>query len=60
MAIAPIQGALRRSALTNITLGLASGLAGGYTFWNLHHVRNVRIRDEWYMQQKELQDAGKA
>ncbi|KPV75463.1 uncharacterized protein RHOBADRAFT_43968 [Rhodotorula graminis WP1] len=55
MAIAPIQGALRRSALLHISLGLGSGLVGGYSFWYLHHLRNVRIRDEWYAQQREAQ-----
>ncbi|TNY22700.1 cytochrome-c oxidase subunit VIIa [Rhodotorula diobovata] len=55
MAIAPIQGSLRRSALLHISAGLGSGLLGGYAFWHLHHLRNVRIRDEWYNKQREAQ-----
>ncbi|GJN89230.1 hypothetical protein Rhopal_002209-T1 [Rhodotorula paludigena] len=52
MAIAPIQGALRRSALLHVGIGISSGLLGGYTFWYGHHMRNVRIRDQWYLDQQ--------
>ncbi|KAI5479194.1 hypothetical protein MNV49_004055 [Pseudohyphozyma bogoriensis] len=33
MPIAPIQGQLRRSAIKHISIGIASGIAGGYGFW---------------------------
>ncbi|POY71776.1 hypothetical protein BMF94_5137 [Rhodotorula taiwanensis] len=52
-AIAPIRGALRRSALTHITLGISCGLAGGFAFWYGHHVPKVGARDAWYMEQEQ-------
>ncbi|KAL7340295.1 hypothetical protein BJY59DRAFT_187529 [Rhodotorula toruloides] len=38
MAIAPIHGMLRRSAIKHVTLGISSGLAGGYIFWYGWHI----------------------
>ncbi|CDR46851.1 RHTO0S13e02542g1_1 [Rhodotorula toruloides] len=51
---------LRRSAIKHVTLGISSGLAGGYIFWYGWHIPQVRRRDEWYLEQERRKQAGEA
>ncbi|KAG0667137.1 hypothetical protein C6P46_002549 [Rhodotorula mucilaginosa] len=37
-AIAPITGMFHRSILTNVSLGIGFGLAGGFAFWYGNHL----------------------
>ncbi|TNY22701.1 hypothetical protein DMC30DRAFT_391502 [Rhodotorula diobovata] len=54
MAIAPIQGALRKHLLTNLSIGIGGGLVAGYSYWQLVHLPLVRKRDNWYLEQAKL------
>ncbi|GAA5972320.1 hypothetical protein JCM21900_001787, partial [Sporobolomyces salmonicolor] len=40
MAIAPIQGTLRKGAITHISTALGGGLVCAYWFWYGHHIAN--------------------
>ncbi|KPV75464.1 uncharacterized protein RHOBADRAFT_65017 [Rhodotorula graminis WP1] len=53
-AIAPIQGALRKHLLTNLSIGIGGGLVAGYSYWQLVHLPLVRNRDNWYLEQAKL------
>ncbi|KAM0752132.1 cytochrome-c oxidase [Meredithblackwellia eburnea MCA 4105] len=49
MPIAPIQGALRKHLLTNLSIGIVGGTIAGYAFWYGHHVPKVAKREAWYL-----------
>ncbi|GAA5966343.1 hypothetical protein JCM8115_004840 [Rhodotorula mucilaginosa] len=45
-AIAPITGMFHRSILTNVSLGIGFGLAGGFAFWYGNHLPKGARHDE--------------
>ncbi|ORY92473.1 hypothetical protein BCR35DRAFT_297898 [Leucosporidium creatinivorum] len=58
--IPPIKGMLLRSALTNITIGLSSGIIAGCYFWYGIRGNEVRVRDEYYAKLQRERDGIKA
>ncbi|KAI9636605.1 cytochrome-c oxidase [Dioszegia hungarica] len=56
MPIAPIVGKLRKRLITDLSMGLGLGFAGGYLFWYTVHKPIVHQRDEYY----KKYDAAKA
>jgi len=49
MAIAPITGKLRRRLITDLSVAMGLGVAGGYLFWFGFHLPSVRRREEFYL-----------
>jgi len=63
MAIAPITGKLRRRLITDLSVGMGLGVAGGYIFWYGWHLPDVKRREEFYLKyesEKRARLAGNA
>ncbi|RSH95380.1 hypothetical protein EHS25_000467 [Saitozyma podzolica] len=49
MPIAPIVGKLRKRLITDLSIGLGLGFAGGYLFWYTVHLPSMKKRDDFYL-----------
>ncbi|CAK7217719.1 Cytochrome c oxidase subunit 7A [Sporothrix curviconia] len=59
MAVKPITGMLRRTLITDISLGLGIGFVMGNAFWYGFHMPRTRARDNHYIK-LEAERAAKA
>jgi len=60
MAIAPITGKLRRRLITDLSVAMGLGVAGGYMFWYGYHLPDVRRREEFYLKYEQSKKANAA
>ncbi|KAL7421175.1 Cytochrome c oxidase subunit 7A [Cryptotrichosporon argae] len=49
MPVAPIVGKLRKRLITDLTMALGLGTAGGYAFWYGVHLPMMKKRDDFYL-----------
>ncbi|OBA16173.1 uncharacterized protein OGAPODRAFT_93189 [Ogataea polymorpha] len=60
MAIAPIQGFMKRRIITDISIGIGSGLFFGSLWWWGYHKPAVAKREAYYAElakKKEIEDS---
>jgi len=60
MALAPITGKLRRRLITDLSVAMGLGVAGGYMFWYGYALPSVRRREEFYLRYEQSKKAGAA
>ncbi|CAK7215667.1 Cytochrome c oxidase subunit 7A [Sporothrix stenoceras] len=59
MAVKPITGMLRRTLITDLSIGLGLGFVMGNVFWYGYHMPRTNARDNYYIK-LEAERAAKA
>jgi len=49
MAIAPITGKLRKRLITDLSVAMGLGVAGGYLYWYGYALPSIKRREDFYL-----------